>query len=375
MTTISAERHLELYERGLLDVHQIIADNPSCVFHATQLRKPEIVKSFLENGANPSPRNDRGFTPLHISSMDGDFEIVQSLLDARADIEAVDLAFGATPIHMAAHCGSVKVLMWLLRNGARIDARAKSGETPLYMAAYHGQVSAVKVLLHFKANPRLVSSDALVPLEAAVKMGHSKVVEEFGKIVGFELGGGMSQGRYSLRHAADLQHAEMLKILLLGGVKDISSVVLCIVVSLGDEESFKVLLSNCDDKSEYMTKAIWNMECRSLPPRPRAFSCRMVRGFLDAGVESGRIRSLKTKFESNSDEFGIRRLFQQLPAVHAFSWGWFKNELKKSEVRVKSPRGKVIVRLQRATRKKTCSVLLGAVLREKGDGVFLGFEV
>jgi ankyrin repeat protein len=53
----------------------------------------------------------------------------------------------AGPIHDAAKAGDVAKVRQLLANGAKVDARAKSGRTPLHWAARGGHADVVKALL------------------------------------------------------------------------------------------------------------------------------------------------------------------------------------------------------------------------------------
>ena len=62
--------------------------------------------------------------------------------------------------HYASRNGHLKVCENLLKEGANVNAKTKSGGvTPLHRAAYRGNTSIVKLLLQHRADPTAVDSD------------------------------------------------------------------------------------------------------------------------------------------------------------------------------------------------------------------------
>eukprot|EP00850_Spirogloea_muscicola_P021673 SM000258S09089 [mRNA] locus=s258:159132:160191:+ [translate_table: standard] len=87
--------------------------------------------------------DDRGWTALH----------VRKLLDSGAHVDEPVVGHkspGATPLHMAAAGGHVRVMDELRSRGANIEARTKSGGcgwTPLHLAAKERSRRAMRYLL------------------------------------------------------------------------------------------------------------------------------------------------------------------------------------------------------------------------------------
>src|SRR5439155_12109368 len=67
-------------------------------------------------------------------------------------IEAEDDEYGRTPLSWAAEYGNVDVVKSLLNANANIEAADKYGRTPLNWAALNGHVDVVKSLLNANAN-------------------------------------------------------------------------------------------------------------------------------------------------------------------------------------------------------------------------------
>ncbi len=64
--------------------HQKLSTTPLVYF--TENRRPNIIKMFLDKGANVNKAGSDGFTPLHIAAQFGFDEIVKLLLEKGADI-------------------------------------------------------------------------------------------------------------------------------------------------------------------------------------------------------------------------------------------------------------------------------------------------
>ena len=62
--------------------------------------------------------------------------------------ECVTDAFGRSALHVAASCGKLQALEWLVGRGASLSAVDKeSGWTALHRAAFYGQLSAARTLI------------------------------------------------------------------------------------------------------------------------------------------------------------------------------------------------------------------------------------
>jgi ankyrin repeat protein len=89
-----------------------------------------------------------GTTPLHCAAWKGHVEVSELLLDAGADVNAVnqDGHYGGTPLHAAAHGNQKAVVELLLQRGAALDVVSCNGRTPLQETALHNAAAAAKLL-------------------------------------------------------------------------------------------------------------------------------------------------------------------------------------------------------------------------------------
>ena len=144
----------------------------------------QIAKILHDNGAGPP--NLRGYEnagPLHSAACFGDLQIVQILLEHKADVDAQD-DYGQTPLHfMPGNMGGVrqisqlhKVSRLLLEHGADVNARSNNLSTPLHIAAQNGRVEVVHVLLEYGADVNARKEAHFTPLHVAAQEGQVEVV-------------------------------------------------------------------------------------------------------------------------------------------------------------------------------------------------------
>ena len=106
---------------------------PPLHWAVTQNGSKEIIEALLDAKAEVNARDDDGHTPLHCAAATGKIEIVQLLLTHQADVNATD-SYGSKPLHYAAEKGSKDIVELLLNNKADVNAANNDGETPLKMA-------------------------------------------------------------------------------------------------------------------------------------------------------------------------------------------------------------------------------------------------
>ena len=111
-------------------------------------------------------------TPLLVAARDGHVEMVRLLVEAGADVNAVEPTFGAVPLHKAVYNGHADSTR-LLSDQAGVDLNfqgATNGYSPLHDALWHGYDECARVLVDAGADLELVGHDGKTPLALAVQV-------------------------------------------------------------------------------------------------------------------------------------------------------------------------------------------------------------
>lgn len=88
------------------------------------------VRECLEKGAGPNARDSDGRTPLHCAAHSGSLATVEMLLAAGSEANAMD-DFGDTPLALAARKSGKEMLEALLGAGAQLETKNDAGVKPL----------------------------------------------------------------------------------------------------------------------------------------------------------------------------------------------------------------------------------------------------
>lgn len=120
---------------------------------------------------------DNGETSLHAAVIEGDCQLVHTLLSQEADLEIPDKQ-GCTPLHYAARLEQCLYMYLLLRQGAVVDALNKDLYTPLHFAASNKKAAAVRILVEHGADVSKRSIDGKTALDLAIQDDKEYVAEE-----------------------------------------------------------------------------------------------------------------------------------------------------------------------------------------------------
>ncbi|CAJ1453979.1 unnamed protein product [Effrenium voratum] len=105
------------------------------------------AEELLSHSAAPDQRDAHGAPVLHKAAERCGERMVSLLLEARAEVEAVDTATRSTALHAAAKAGNVATLGELLRRSASTAWLDRWNRTALHWAIFHGHVEISEALL------------------------------------------------------------------------------------------------------------------------------------------------------------------------------------------------------------------------------------
>lgn len=136
------------------------------------------VRKLVEQGANVDALEPNGDAPLVMAAYLGHAEIVRLLLDAGADVKAVDPGMKATALHAAAYAGRTEAAKLLVAGGIDIDKQGPyNGYTALHDAIWQNNVDVARVLIDAGANLTLKANSGQTPLDFARSKRANEIVK------------------------------------------------------------------------------------------------------------------------------------------------------------------------------------------------------
>ena len=135
------------------------------------------VRALLRDGMDVNAAQGDGMTALHWAAERGDVEMANVLVYGGALLEATTRLGAFTPLLVASRAGRGGVVQTLLEAGADVHARTSTGETALHYAAGTGRDDAVRALLAHGAEVDAVEdSKGQTPLMFAAAYNRADVV-------------------------------------------------------------------------------------------------------------------------------------------------------------------------------------------------------
>ncbi len=128
----------------------------------------KLAKKLIEkNHLNIDSKSKAGISPLHIAVKNRDLKMVKFLLKEGADIDIQDNN-GLTPLHYAIGQRRFKIVKYLVLHDADVNIKNIYGISPLHQAAYSGDLDIVEFLLQAGADVYSKNNLKATPYDLAV---------------------------------------------------------------------------------------------------------------------------------------------------------------------------------------------------------------
>lgn len=149
--------HLEcvrllLDARADMDVHQAHGSGYTALCEACHHGHVDVVKLFIERGANMEIGSKSGFSALSVAAEQGQDAVVEVLAGAGADLNRpgftnMDSELSKTPLMRAIIAGHTSTALLLIELGADVSMRCADGKTALIYAAEIANAKTAAALL------------------------------------------------------------------------------------------------------------------------------------------------------------------------------------------------------------------------------------
>ncbi len=130
------EKVKDTIEKGA-DIDFIGDDLTTALQYAAKSGYIDIVKYLVESGANLeiSHQYRLYMTALLYATENNQLEVVKYMVGKKADIDCKRID-GLTALHLSLWRALFDIALYLIENGANVEARDDTGKTPLHWVAY-----------------------------------------------------------------------------------------------------------------------------------------------------------------------------------------------------------------------------------------------
>jgi outer membrane protein assembly factor BamB len=155
-------------DEGILEWCNQSGETP--IFYAVALGMPDIVELLIDAGADVNAVSDLGMTPIELAGFSP--EIFDILLDAGARTASGDIPalpdIGFPPLMIAVCSNQIHEVRRLLDRGEDVNWQGENGMTVLFIAVSIGDIEMVQLLLDYGADVNAVSDDGCTALDLAL---------------------------------------------------------------------------------------------------------------------------------------------------------------------------------------------------------------
>ncbi len=140
----------------------------TALMNAVKKNDVDAVRKLIAQGVNVDELDSGGDAPLVMAAYNGYTEITRLLLEAGADVAAVDPGMKATALHAAAYAGRTEAAKLLIQHHIDIDKQGPyNGYTALHDAIWQNNVDVARALIEAGANLTLKNHNGQTPLDFA----------------------------------------------------------------------------------------------------------------------------------------------------------------------------------------------------------------
>jgi ankyrin repeat protein len=180
----------------------------------------ELVERLLKEGVPVDIEGAGGYTPLAAAAEAGKDDVVDILLDARADPNREVGYQRLTPLMLAAKACKDGPIADLRFKGARLDYQASDGTTALMLAAECSNSSVASALMSAGARDDRQDDSGRTALMRAAARGHQSTVGSILFSGHPKIDRRDRDGRSALDHARRGKHQEVVDKLIAAGARE-----------------------------------------------------------------------------------------------------------------------------------------------------------
>jgi uncharacterized protein len=153
------------------------------LFDAARMGRTDVLPALLQAGAGIEALDERGHSPLVLTSYNDQIEATRLLLELGAKPDGDPPTEGNTALMGVAFKGYDEIARLLIDAGADVDHANRAGQTALMMAALFGRAAMVELLLSAGADPMAKDAAGATAADLARDQGNDALARRLGALV------------------------------------------------------------------------------------------------------------------------------------------------------------------------------------------------
>ena len=148
------------------------------IHFAAMMGHISLIELFKSKGLDVKIKGEQGMNILHFACKEGHFGLVQYIVENKLVKLYTKDKMKRQPMILAIMSGHLKIVSYLLMNGALFDDSDSSSNSPLHYACAYGYYEMIHLLITAGANINTQNSWKYTPLGIAVAKKHFKIVNQ-----------------------------------------------------------------------------------------------------------------------------------------------------------------------------------------------------
>lgn len=146
------------------------------IYFAAMMGYISVLELMISKGLDVKLKGEQSMNILHFACKEGHFELVQYIVENKLVRLYTKDKLKRQPMILAIMNGHLKIVSYLLQNGAMYDDPDSSSNSPLHYACAYGYYKMIDLLILAGANINMQNSWKYTPLGIAVAKKHFKIV-------------------------------------------------------------------------------------------------------------------------------------------------------------------------------------------------------
>ncbi|XP_067661816.1 serine/threonine-protein phosphatase 6 regulatory ankyrin repeat subunit B-like [Haliotis asinina] len=214
-TELRNEEVVELLVKNEIDLSLTDEDGHTILHLVSYKGCVDVLKYLLS--LNSLDINNRGWnkmTPVMLAADHGHKEVIELLLNHRADLSISDKA-GNNILHIACDSGHIDVVQYLLSlKLLGINSRGWNKRTPVMFAAEEGHKEVIELLINHRADLSIIDKGGNNILHIACKNGHIDVVQYLFSLNSLDINSRGRKKRTPVMFAAEEGYKKVIELLI-----------------------------------------------------------------------------------------------------------------------------------------------------------------